>query len=121
MYKKQISDLEKHLNEALRTTSLYRERAIKAETSLKQQVGTRQLVFTDAHNGEDGLDEQETESNPEKKIVEENDVFGIRSVDPLTGEESSVRDNSDTYDYDDVESLMSDSTKASSIVVDVDL
>ena len=84
-------------------------------------MAPRQLVSTDAHNGEHRLDEQEMESNPEKSTVEEKNVFGIKSVDPLTGEESSVWDHSDADDHDDVESLMSTSTKASSVVVDVDL
>ena len=121
MHKKRISDLENHLKEALQTTSVYRERAIKAETALKQQLASRQLVSTELHNGEDHMDEQEIESNPEKYTAEDKDLLDVRSVDPMMGEQNSIRDYSEAHDFDDVESLMSDSTKASSIVVDIDL
>ena len=60
------------------------------------------------------------ESNPEKALWKKRRAFGIKSVDPLTGEESSVWDNSDTYDHD-VDNSTVYSTKASSVVVDVDL
>ena len=100
---------------------MYRERAIKAETALKQQLASRQLVSTELNNGEDHMDEQEIESNPEKYTADDKDLLDVRSVDPMTGEQNSIRDYSEAHDFDDVESLMSDSTKASSVVVDIDL